>query len=299
MKNKNEIIYDRDLSNPEKKMRKKRKRPANSKENSVNNSFNNDEERGTQKKDTVITQNNVSNLKVVSPENQNVEDFVEDDEKKKNNNLQNQKPFQKTPIKLTKDVIQAIDKDKSNIDNNNKDNNNNILVTNEKDKDKIIQENKNNVITNGKENNSNGGLYNNGENKNTAQNVISKGSISDNKKIIVATGGGICDNNEAIRFLTTNTVFIYLFVDEKTAIERIIREAQTDGEKITNQDSIPSYLAKKNPQTISDLRNFFHNFYVERTKKYSMLADITINQGDSSIEENTKKIISAIKPIQH
>ena len=55
MKNKNEIIYDRDLSNPEKKMRKKRKRPANSKENSVNNSFNNDEERGTQKKDTVIT----------------------------------------------------------------------------------------------------------------------------------------------------------------------------------------------------------------------------------------------------
>ncbi len=124
-------------------------------------------------------------------------------------------------------------------------------------------------------------------------------SISENKKIIVATGGGICDNNEAIRFLTTNTVFIYLFVDEKTAIERIIREAQTDGEKITNQDSIPSYLAKKNPQTISDLRNFFHNFYVERTKKYSMLADITINQGDSSIEENTKKIISAIKTIQH
>ena len=124
MKNKNEIIYDRDLSKPEKKMRKKRKRPANSKENSVNNSFNNDEERDTQKKDTVITQNNVSNLKVVSPENQNVEDFVEDDEKKKNNNLQNQKePFQKTPIKLTKDVIQAIDKDKSNIDNNNKDNN--------------------------------------------------------------------------------------------------------------------------------------------------------------------------------
>ena len=107
-----------------------------SKENSVNNSFNNDEERGTQKKDTVITQNNVSNLKVVSPENQNVED-VEDDEKKKNNNLQNQKePFQKTPIKLTKDVIKAIDKDKSNIDNNNKDNNNNISVTNEKDKDK-------------------------------------------------------------------------------------------------------------------------------------------------------------------
>ena len=129
MKNKNEIIYDRDLSKPEKKMRKKRKRPANSKENSVNNSFNNDEERGTQKKDTVITQNNVSNLKVVSPENQNVEDFVEDDEKKKNNNLQNQKePFQKTPIKLTKDVIQAIDKDKSNIDNNNKDNNICLLV---------------------------------------------------------------------------------------------------------------------------------------------------------------------------
>lgn len=185
MKNKNEIIYDRDLSKPEKKMRKKRKRPANSKENSVNNSFNNDEEGGTQKKDTVITQNNVSNIKVVSPENKNVEDIVEDDEKKKKNNLQYmKKPSQKTPIKLTKDTVQAIDKDKSFIDNNIKnENNNNVSVTNEKDKANLVQENNNNVMTNRQDNNSNGVVKSNGKNNNTTQNAINSGLISEKENI--------------------------------------------------------------------------------------------------------------------
>lgn len=120
-------------------------------------------------------------------------------------------------------------------------------------------------------------------------------SIMNEKKIIIATGGGICDNREALEFLTGDAVFVYLSVDENTAVERIIREAETDGEKIINQNSIPSYIAKKNPQTVSELRTVFHTFYIERTKKYELLADITIEQNDFPVKENTKKIIAALK----
>lgn len=113
--------------------------------------------------------------------------------------------------------------------------------------------------------------------------------------IIVATGGGICENQDALRFLNLNSIFVYLSIDESIAIERILQEAQTDGEIITNQDSLPSYIAKKNPHTISDVRNYFHNFYEERTKKYSMLADITIEQGNNSINQITNNILSSIE----
>ena len=120
-------------------------------------------------------------------------------------------------------------------------------------------------------------------------------SIIKSKPSVIATGGGICDNEEALRFLNTNSVFVYLCIDEETAVKRILNEAKTDGEKITDVNSLPSYIAKKNPSTISDVRTFFHSFYTERTKKYEMLADFTIEQGTLSADEITKKIESLLR----
>lgn len=120
-------------------------------------------------------------------------------------------------------------------------------------------------------------------------------STLETKQIVVATGGGICENEEALRFLATNSIFVYLNVDEKTAADRIVREAKTDGKNnITDQSSLPSYIAKKNPATIDDVRTYFHNFYEERTKKYSMLADITINPGTMPPAKVTEKIVSSL-----
>lgn len=119
-------------------------------------------------------------------------------------------------------------------------------------------------------------------------------SILETKPVIVATGGGICDNEEALRFLATDSLFVYLNVDEELAADRIVREAKTDGIIITDQSSLPSYIAKKNPATVDDVRAFFHNFYVERTKKYSMLADITIKQGSMPPAKVTAEIISKL-----
>lgn len=120
-------------------------------------------------------------------------------------------------------------------------------------------------------------------------------SILESKPVIVATGGGICENDEALRYLATNSIFVYLNVDEKIAADRIVREAKTDEKNnIIDQSSLPSYIAKKNPATIDDVRAHLHNFYEERTKKYSMLADITINSGNLSAKKVTEEIVSKI-----
>ena len=120
-------------------------------------------------------------------------------------------------------------------------------------------------------------------------------SILESKPVIVATGGGICENEEAVRHLATNSIFVYLNVDEKTAADRIVREAKTDGDNnITDQSSLPSYIAKKNPATIDDVRAYLHNFYEERTKKYSMLADITINPGSLGPAKVTAEIVNKV-----
>lgn len=114
------------------------------------------------------------------------------------------------------------------------------------------------------------------------------------ERIIVATGGGLAENEGAIRALSSNSIFVYLFIDEKTACDRIISEAKTDGDKITDQSSLPSYIAKKNPHTTDDVRNIFHTFYEERTSKYEMLCDIKIDQKNNSIEKITNEIISKV-----
>lgn len=119
-------------------------------------------------------------------------------------------------------------------------------------------------------------------------------SIIKAKPCIIATGGGICDNEEALHFLNFNSLFVYLSVDEETAVTRIINEASFNGENISDANSLPSYIAKKNPSTISDVRTIFHNFYVERTKKYEMLQDITVETKNLSPEKITEEIFSKL-----
>lgn len=114
------------------------------------------------------------------------------------------------------------------------------------------------------------------------------------ERIIVATGGGLAENEDAVRALTANSIFVYLYLDEDKACDRIIKEAKIKNDKITDPDSLPSYIAKKNPETINDVREIFHRFYLDRTAKYDMLCDIKIDQKNNSPEKITKEIISKV-----
>ena len=111
------------------------------------------------------------------------------------------------------------------------------------------------------------------------------------KRAVIATGGGICQNEPAIAILKKLGTIVYLEVPEITAAGRIVREARflPDG----TIQNLPAYIANKNPAGQKEVRAIFHDFYMERTKKYRSLADITV-QAQGSRSENTKKILSAL-----
>ena len=108
---------------------------------------------------------------------------------------------------------------------------------------------------------------------------------------VIATGGGICQNDPAMQILKALGLIVYLEIDEKSAADRIIREARflPDG-RIEN---LPAYIAAKNPSDEAQARAIFHDFYLERTQKYKSLADVSVKM-QGSRDENTKKILSAL-----
>ena len=122
-----------------------------------------------------------------------------------------------------------------------------------------------------------------------------KGSQGQNaaaaKSAVIATGGGICQNEPAIAILKKLGTIVYLEVPEITAAGRIVREARflPDG----TIQNLPAYIANKNPADQKEVRAIFHDFYMERTKKYRSLADASV-QAQGSRSENTKKILSEL-----
>ncbi len=122
-----------------------------------------------------------------------------------------------------------------------------------------------------------------------------KGSQGQNaaaaKSAVIATGGGICQNEPAIAILKKLGTIVYLEVPEIIAAGRIVREARflPDG----TIQNLPAYIANKNPSDEAQARAIFHDFYLERTQKYKSLADVAV-QMQGSRDENTKKILSEL-----
>lgn len=112
---------------------------------------------------------------------------------------------------------------------------------------------------------------------------------------VIATGGGICDNAQALEVLKSNSIFIFLNVAEEVSLERILREVKFNGEEIADPSTLPAYINKKNPHTRNDVRTIFHDFYTERVAIYKSIADISIDLNKDSISANTTKIVEAVK----
>lgn len=115
------------------------------------------------------------------------------------------------------------------------------------------------------------------------------------KQAIIATGGGICNNIEAIKILKSLGILIFLNIDEETACDRIIDEIIIDKDGIKN---LPAYIAKENPQTLDDVKIIFHKFYIARQKLYTQIADISIASTNKSKTANCKMILKQIEESQ-
>ena len=117
-------------------------------------------------------------------------------------------------------------------------------------------------------------------------------NLPESKNAVVATGGGICNNVSAVQILRSIGTLVFLDADEKIAADRIVREVHTDSHG--NLKNLPAYIAKENPCSEEEVREIFHNFYIERKKIYSELCDITVQMKAVSKQENTKSILATL-----
>lgn len=94
-------------------------------------------------------------------------------------------------------------------------------------------------------------------------------SIYKNKKLIIATGGGLADNPQAITILKNIGVIILLDAPFETLFSRIMESAKRDGR-------LPTFLQGEDPEKL------FLQLYQQRITVYNETSDYQIKTGDAS-----------------
>ncbi|HZK20611.1 MAG TPA: shikimate kinase [Treponemataceae bacterium] len=113
------------------------------------------------------------------------------------------------------------------------------------------------------------------------------------RPLLIATGGGICDNAEALDVLqSSGALLLYLFVSKRIACNRIIASSKKRG-------SYPPYIGEKiksdfGNESFDEVCAVFHPFYTERAATYEKIADARVSLNDDGKEKNAQKILDAL-----
>ncbi|MBQ4379055.1 MAG: hypothetical protein II821_07660 [Treponema sp.] len=133
--------------------------------------------------------------------------------------------------------------------------------------------------------------------KNACENLSSRMSSASEPDFgnfaVIATGGGICNNSEALKVLHELGTFVFLNADERTAVSRIVWEIKYDSDG--SMKNLPAYIANKNPKNVQEVRSIFHDFYEERQKIYKDLSDVEVRLEHSATkQENMARILEKL-----
>ena len=118
--------------------------------------------------------------------------------------------------------------------------------------------------------------------------------IKDNeeKQVVIATGGGICDNPPALQALRVCEKFVFLRLDIDFSIARIlakIEETETGSFK-----NAPAYVMSDNPTSLKQIEEILKRRFTERYQKYQTIADIIVDIKNAPVEENFKTLLGAL-----
>lgn len=88
---------------------------------------------------------------------------------------------------------------------------------------------------------------------------------------VIASGGGICDNEAALEVLRLgNALFVLIDVPESVIFDRVTESALRD-------KRWPSYIQNKNPATKEDAARIFHEVFYARYAKYRALCPFSVS----------------------
>jgi shikimate kinase len=94
---------------------------------------------------------------------------------------------------------------------------------------------------------------------------------------ILSTGGGIIDNEKALELIPNDTVKVFLHNDPQELFSRIKKKG------------LPPFLIGEDPYEI------FLQIYTDRTSRYKKIADIIVELGNGSKDENAEIVLNSIK----
>lgn len=108
------------------------------------------------------------------------------------------------------------------------------------------------------------------------------------KSVIVASGGGICDNPPALYALKSIGPFVFINLDINYCISRV--ECKITQDQFGNFQNAPGYVLAKNPKTPQDVHDILFQKFKDRIDQYRHIADIVIDIHNASVEQNTDEI---------
>ena len=112
------------------------------------------------------------------------------------------------------------------------------------------------------------------------------------RRIVISTGGGICDNPPALQALRAAGTFVFLRLDIKYSIERIMEKIEEVSPGVFN--GAPAYVLSENPASLDDIRAILLKKYTERFRQYQTIADIVVDMKKAPIEENFNTLLEAL-----
>ena len=111
-------------------------------------------------------------------------------------------------------------------------------------------------------------------------------------RIVVATGGGICDNAPALNELRRLGKFVFLNIDIEYSIARIM--AKITQNSFGKFEGAPAWVLKENPKKLQDIREILFNRFTARNEQYKNIADVVVQIKNAPIQDNFKSILGAV-----
>ncbi len=112
------------------------------------------------------------------------------------------------------------------------------------------------------------------------------------RQIVIATGGGICDNPPALNALRACGTFVFLRLDIKHSVGRVMEKIEEPFPGTFK--GAPAYVMNENPKTLKQIEEILMEKYRNRYQQYQTIADVVVDIKKAPIEENFQILLGAL-----
>ena len=129
----------------------------------------------------------------------------------------------------------------------------------------------------------------------TINHILSNSKDTEEKYLVISTGGGFCDNPEGVEILKKSGWIICLNPDLETGAKRILDET-----KIHENGSLEGYPIYPGyedvvPKSMAEVKKIYYDFQTVRKKRYLGIADIVVDVTDTPAKENADILLQSVR----